>query len=151
MWKFSNVLFYYTNCSVHGSFQCGLLIFVTRLFKVLSDVLCLHAVFQLLFLFQTLYVFIHAFVCARVSSLTMLFILSSSLLFPQHCLSSHRIMQICESSQMVQYFPLWLFKNCLFLSIIRICSFRPTAWLRRGLGWVDRSIAVGSCCLLRYQ
>lgn len=52
---------------------------MTTLFKVLSDVMCLHAVFQSLFLFQTLYVFINAFVRARVSSLTMLFILSSSL------------------------------------------------------------------------
>ncbi len=43
--------------------------------------MCLHAVFQLPFLFQTLYVFINAFVCARVCSLTMFFILSSSLLF----------------------------------------------------------------------
>ncbi len=70
------------------------------------DAMCLHAVFQLPFLFQTLYVFINAFVCARVCSLTMFFILSSSLLFSQHCLSSHIIMQICESSQLVQYFPL---------------------------------------------
>ncbi len=103
--------------------------------------MCLHAVFQLPFLFQKLYVFINAFVCARVCSLTMFFILSSSLLFSQHCLSSHRIMQICESSQLVQYFPLWLFKN--YFSSLSSAFVLLVLLPGTGGGWVGRWLC---CC-----